>query len=139
MLQQTQVNTVIPYFKSFISAFPTINELANSELTHVLKQWEGLGYYSRARNLHKGANFIVKKWGGNLPETYNELLNIPGVGDYTASAIMSIIHEHPLPVVDGNVLRVFARFWGIKEEIRNQKLKRVFSKSTLCPLFLIKQ
>lgn len=123
MLQQTQVATVIPYFNRFIETFPTVEELANADLQSVLKQWEGLGYYSRARNLHKAAQQLVTRFSGILPSDYNELQSLPGIGPYSAAAISSIAYETPIPVVDGNVLRVFCRFWGIYDDIRKTSVR----------------
>jgi A/G-specific adenine glycosylase len=118
MLQQTQVATVIPYFDRFVKRFPSVRVLAESPLEDVLRLWEGLGYYSRARNLHAAARWVMASHGGVLPETSTELMAMPGVGLYTAAAIASIAFGEPVPVVDGNVLRVFARFWGIEEPVR---------------------
>lgn len=125
MLQQTQVATVIPYFLRFIDQFPSVEVLASAELQSVLKAWEGLGYYSRARNLHRAAQTIVSDYGGNLPSDYAQLQTLPGFGPYIAAAVASIAFEVPVPVVDGNVLRVFARYWGIEEDIRNSKVRNV--------------
>lgn len=131
MLQQTQVDTVIPYFNRFISVLPTIHDLANADQQTVLKLWEGLGYYSRARNLHKAAKMIVTELDGLIPESYRELQRIPGIGPYIAAAITSIAFNHPVPVVDGNVLRVFARFWGLHDDITNMKTRQlIFDKLT---------
>jgi A/G-specific adenine glycosylase len=118
MLQQTQVDTVIPYFNRFLATFPTVEDLAAADLQQVLKMWEGLGYYSRARNLHKAAKEVVDKYHGKLPTSYEELQTLTGIGPYTGAAIASIAFNQPIPVVDGNVLRVFTRFWGIEEDIR---------------------
>ncbi len=118
MLQQTQVDTVIPYFGRFMARFPDVETLASAPLDDVLKQWEGLGYYSRARNLHKAAQQIVAVHACTLPQTYKDLQTLPGIGPYAAAAIASIAYEVPVPVVDGNVLRVFTRFWGIAIDIR---------------------
>jgi len=123
MLQQTQVATVIPYFERFITSFPTVNDLADADLQDVLKKWEGLGYYSRARNLHKAAQVIVNDYDGNIPSSYDNLQKLPGIGPYSAAAISSIAFEHPIPVVDGNVLRVFCRFWGIFDDIRKASVR----------------
>ena len=102
MLQQTQVSTVIPYFNRFIQQFPDINSLAKANLDAVLKCWEGLGYYSRARNLHKAAKVFSEDFQSVVPDDYETLLKIPGIGPYSASAISSIAYENPIPVVDGN-------------------------------------
>ena len=124
MLQQTQVDTVIPYFGRFIKRFPTVEALATAPLDDVLKQWEGLGYYSRARNLHKAAQQVVAVHAGVLPTTYTELQTLPGIGPYAAAAIASIAYAVPVPVVDGNVLRVFARFWGLETDIRLPRIRQ---------------
>lgn len=123
MLQQTQVDTVIPYFKRFMRQFPTVEALAQADLQTVLKAWEGLGYYSRARNLHRAAEQVVREYQGNLPRDYNELQKLSGLGPYTAAAVASIAFGVPVPVVDGNVLRVFARVWGIEDDIRSPKVR----------------
>lgn len=123
MLQQTQVDTVTPYFNRFISQFPTIESLAESKQEPVLKAWEGLGYYSRARNLHKAAQIVCTEHNGKMPSTYEGLQELPGLGPYCAAAVASIAFGHPIPVVDGNVLRVFARFWGIEDDIRQGKVR----------------
>ena len=124
MLQQTQVDTVIPYFQRFIAAFPDVHTLAAADQQEVLKLWEGLGYYSRARNLHKAAQVVVAEHGGELPQQYDDLMSIPGLGPYTAAAVSSIAFGQPVPVVDGNVLRVFCRFWGIDADIRQPRVRR---------------
>jgi A/G-specific adenine glycosylase len=123
MLQQTQVATVIPYFNRFIKQFPSVSALAKAPLTDVLKCWEGLGYYSRARNLHKAANIVITKYNGNFPSDKSAMLALPGIGPYCCAAIASIAFGQPLPVVDGNVLRVFTRFWGINEDIRRPQVR----------------
>lgn len=109
MLQQTQVKTVIPYYLNFINHFPTVHDLATAKLQDVLKQWEGLGYYARARNLHKGAVLVDAHFGGIIPDNWDDMIRIPGIGDYIASAVLSIAFGLPFPVVDGNVKRVLAR------------------------------
>ena len=111
MLQQTQVATVIPYYNKFISHFPDIESLANAPVDSVLQHWSGLGYYARARNLHKSARLIVEQ--GKFPETLDELLKLPGIGRSTAGAILSIAFQKSHPILDGNVKRVLARFEGI--------------------------
>ena len=123
MLQQTQVDTVIPYFKRFLKAFPTVYDLAQADLQVVLKHWEGLGYYSRARYLHQGAKQVVTNYDGQLPDDYGTIQDISGIGPYCAAAIVSIAYHKAVPVVDGNVLRVFSRFWGIEDDIRLVKVK----------------
>ena len=109
MLQQTQVTTVKDYFLKFIEQWPTVYDLAASDLENILKAWAGLGYYSRARNLKKCADVIVSEYGGNFPDNHSELMLLPGIGDYTASAIAAIAFDQAVPVLDGNVERVMAR------------------------------
>lgn len=117
MLQQTQVQTVIPYYQRWLKTFPSLRAFAAAPLNKVLKQWEGLGYYSRARNLHTLAKAVVKNYGGKLPSTFDELKALPGIGRYTAGAVLSIAFDKHYPVVDGNVMRVLARFFLIREDI----------------------
>jgi A/G-specific adenine glycosylase len=117
MLQQTQTATVIPYFERFIGRFPTVQALADAPLEEVLRYWEGLGYYARARNLHKAAQQIVQN-GGRLPTTAEQLRELPGIGEYTAGAIASIAFGQPTPVVDGNVMRVLARLLWLKGDLK---------------------
>lgn len=124
MLQQTRVDTVIPYYERFLAAFPTVDALAAASETDVLKLWEGLGYYSRARNLHRAAKEIVARFDGRLPPTVEELLTLPGIGRYTAGAIASIAFDQPVAAVDGNVLRVVARLLGITEVITKAAVQR---------------
>ncbi|MFC1637322.1 A/G-specific adenine glycosylase, partial [Planctomycetota bacterium] len=105
MLQQTQVDTVEPYYHRFLKRFPTVRQLARARLDTVLKLWEGLGYYSRARNLHQAAKTVIRDHDGNVPRTKQALLSLPGIGRYTAGAIASIAFNEDEPVVDGNVIR----------------------------------
>ncbi|MEE9362528.1 MAG: A/G-specific adenine glycosylase [Cellulophaga sp.] len=119
MLQQTKVAQGIPYYKKFVKNFPTVYFLAKSKEEKVLKLWQGLGYYSRARNLHVTAKNIVENYNGDFPDNYKELIKLKGVGDYTASAIASICFDKAVPVVDGNVYRVFARYFGIDKAINS--------------------
>ena len=107
ILQQTRVAQGTPYFLSFMNAFPTVFDLANANEEQVLKLWQGLGYYSRARNLHKSAQFVAQELSGVFPPTYKDLLKLKGVGEYTAAAIASFSYNEAVPVVDGNVFRVF--------------------------------
>jgi len=109
MLQQTVAASVIPYFKRWIIDYPDLQTLASAELNEVLSHWEGLGYYSRCRNLHKAADFIINEFNGVLPGTYRELKSIPGIGDYTARAILSIAFKKPYAVLDANVRRIVQR------------------------------
>lgn len=116
LLQQTQVATVIPYYKNFLARFPTVHALARARLDSVLKTWEGAGYYARARNLHRAAKEIVKRFGGKLPSTVEELLTLPGIGRYTAGAIASIAFNRDAPALDGNATRVLCRYSGIRTD-----------------------
>ncbi len=109
MLQQTQVATVIPYFRRFLNAFPNVRALAAAPVDRVLELWSGMGYYRRARNLHRCAQIVVKEFGGRLPADYERARSLPGVGDYTARAVLSIAYNLPYSVMDGNVARVIAR------------------------------
>ena len=124
MLQQTRVETVLAYFDRFIRRFPTVEALAAAPEDEVLKLWEGLGYYSRARNLHKGAQQVVAEHGGVIPSDLKELLKISGIGEYTAGAIASIAYDEPVPAVDGNVIRVVSRVKGIRENVGIPSVKR---------------
>ncbi len=121
MLQQTRVDQAWPYFERFISEFPTVFDLAEAEQQRVMKAWEGLGYYSRARNLHAAAKSIVADYGGKLPEEYEEIIKLKGIGPYTAAAITSIAFGKPNAVVDGNVIRVITRYFGIEDDIRSTR------------------
>lgn len=124
MLQQTRVAAVLPYFNRFVEQFPTVTDLANAPLDTVLKLWQGLGYYSRARSLHRTAAIIRDEYGGVFPADYEKILALPGIGDYTASAICSIAFDMPTPVVDGNVLRVVTRLNGDERDILKNATKR---------------
>lgn len=128
ILQQTRVAQGLSYYIKFTEKFPTIFDLAKAEESTVLKLWQGLGYYSRARNLHFSAKYIADELGGKFPSTYKELLQLKGVGDYTASAIASICYNEPTAVVDGNVYRVLARYFGIKTPINSSKGIKEFKK-----------
>jgi A/G-specific adenine glycosylase len=123
MLQQTRVDQATPYFRNFISLFPTVYDLANADQQEVLKAWEGLGYYSRARNLHAAAKMVVQKYDGKLPESYDEIIKLKGVGPYTAAAVTSIAFNKPNAVVDGNVIRVLTRYFGIEDDTRSTKTR----------------
>ena len=116
MLQQTVVKAVVPYFETWIRLFPDVASLAGASEQKVLRTWEGLGYYSRARNLHKAAKLIVSGHGGKLPSEFDQLLRLPGIGEYTAAAIMSIAFGKPYPVVDANVTRVVRRILAIPDD-----------------------
>ncbi len=117
MLQQTQVQTVIPYYNQWVKEFPSFAALARAPLNKVLKAWEGLGYYSRARNLHALAKTVAKQHRGKIPSTFEEIKALPGIGRYTAGAVLSIAFEKDYPVVDGNVMRVLARHFTIRKDI----------------------
>lgn len=123
MLQQTRVDTVIPYYERFLAQLPDISSLAHAPEAQLLKLWEGLGYYSRARNLQKAAKMVMEKFGGRFPETFEEILSLPGVGVYTAGAIASICFGLPTPAVDGNVLRVTARLLGSFVDIASPQVR----------------
>ena len=115
MLQQTTVKTVIPYFHRFTEKFPTIQSLADADIDDVLLMWQGLGYYTRARKMHECARLLADEYGGKFPQTYDELLRLPGIGPYTAASISSLAFDKPEAVVDGNVIRVISRVYGIRE------------------------
>lgn len=121
ILQQTRIDQGMAYYLKFVENFPAIYDLSNASEEKVLKLWQGLGYYSRARNLHFSAKYIVNDLNGEFPKTFNDLLKLKGVGDYTASAIASICYNEPTAVVDGNVYRVFARYFGISTPINISK------------------
>lgn len=124
MLQQTRVEAVKPYYFRFMEHFPTVKALAEAPDEELMKCWEGLGYYSRARNLKKAAGIVVEQYGGTLPASYKELLDLPGIGSYTAGAIASIAYEIAAPAVDGNVLRVLSRVTGSRDDILKQSTKK---------------
>jgi A/G-specific adenine glycosylase len=113
MLQQTQVSTVIPYYQKFLKSFPTIHHLAKSDLSKVLKVWEGLGYYSRARNLHRASQIVLTRFHGKIPETLKDLLGLPGIGRSTAGSILSFAFHKDAPILDGNAKRVLSRLFTV--------------------------
>ena len=117
MLQQTQVKTVIPYFESFVNKVPNLKALSKSNEKKILKLWEGLGYYSRAKNLHKTSKILVKKYDSQVPDTFEKLKGLPGIGDYTANILLALIYNHPRIGVDGNVKRVLLRLFNL--EVKN--------------------
>ncbi len=127
ILQQTRVAQGMPYFFSFTTAFPTVFDLANAHEEQVLKLWQGLGYYSRARNLHQTAQYIANELGGVFPNNYKELLKLKGIGEYTAAAIASFAFKEVVPVVDGNVFRVLSRYFDIETDIASASAKKEFS------------
>ena len=123
MLQQTRVETVLSYYPRFLERFPTLSALAESDEADVLKAWEGLGYYSRARNLWKGAKQVMEQYGGVLPREPEKLRNICGIGPYSAGAIASIAYDIPVPAVDGNVIRVISRLYGVRSDVLENKTR----------------
>ena len=124
MLQQTRVEAVKGYYTRFLSVFPDIPSLSAGEEEVFLKLWEGLGYYTRVRNLHRGARRIMEEYGGSMPETSRELLSIEGIGEYTAAAIASIAFGEAVPAIDGNLLRIFARLTAYPENIKSGRAKK---------------
>ena len=118
MLQQTRIAAVLPYYKRFLARFPDVQSLAKARESEVLKVWSGLGYYSRARNLHRAAEEIVSRHGGKFPRGPDEAIALPGIGRYTAAAVLSIAYEVPLAVLDGNVARVLARLGAVRGDLR---------------------
>ena len=128
ILQQTQVKQGLPYYEAFVKQYPTVFDLANATEEAVLKLWQGLGYYSRARNLHTAAKHIAFNLKGEFPDNYKDLLKLKGVGDYTASAIASIAYNEPAAVVDGNVYRVLSRYFGIETPINSTTGIKEFKK-----------
>lgn len=126
MLQQTQVNTVRPYYKAFIERFPTIESLSEANEEDVLKYWEGLGYYSRVRNFQEAVKEVHHSYHGVVPDNPDDFKKLKGVGPYTNAAVMSIVHNHPIPAVDGNVLRVWSRLTGNDSDIAALKTKKLY-------------
>lgn len=124
MLQQTQVDTVIPYYHRFLERFPTAEALAAAPVDEVLKAWENLGYYARARHLHRAARVIVEKYKGVFPDTWEAVIALPGIGDYTAGAILSIAFDQSLPAVDGNVRRVLSRLYGVRDPVIRRETQK---------------
>jgi A/G-specific adenine glycosylase len=127
MLQQTRIEAVLPYFERFMEALPDIHALATAPEDLLMKLWEGLGYYSRVRNLQKAARQVEERFGGQLPGTFEELLTLPGIGEYTAGAVASISFDQPVAAVDGNVLRVLARLTDCHEDVTQPKAKKRLS------------
>lgn len=127
MLQQTRVAQGLPYFLKFTEAFPTVFDLAKADEEQVLKLWQGLGYYSRARNLHNTAKYIAFELNGKFPESYAELLKLKGIGEYTAAAIASFSYNETVPVVDGNVFRVLSRYFDVETDIASSGAKKEFT------------
>ena len=131
MLQQTRVEAVKPYFDRFMEVLPTVYDLAKVDDDRLMKLWEGLGYYNRARNLKAAAQTIVEEYGGQLPADYDKLLSLKGIGMYTAGAIGSIAFELQVPAVDGNVLRVLTRLWGDDSDILKDKTKKAMGRRVM--------
>lgn len=129
MLQQTRVETVLGYYARFLERFPTVHALAEAPQDDVLKLWEGLGYYSRARNLHKGAQQVVAEYGGTIPQDIAALRKISGIGPYTAGAIASIAYDKAVPAVDGNVIRVVSRLKGVRENVSVPSVRRLIEQT----------
>ncbi len=134
MLQQTKVDTVIPYYHRFLESFPTLKDLAEAREEEVMKAWEGLGYYSRARHLHQAVKEVVENYGGEVPHEKKAFSSLKGVGPYTAGAVLSIAFEQPEPAIDGNVMRVFSRLLLITEDITKAKTRKIFEE--VIPPFL---
>ena len=131
MLQQTQIATVIPYFNKFVKEIPNIKKLASVDNKKLIKLWEGLGYYSRARNLKKTAQSVIKKFNGEIPKNFDDLKSLPGIGDYTANAILAIAFNKPYIPLDGNVERILKRYLHLKKENEIQKENLIEKKSIL--------
>lgn len=130
MLQQTRVDTVIPYFQRFIEKYPSIKDLAEADEQDLLKVWEGLGYYSRVKNLQTAVKEVHESYGGVVPNSKEEFGKLKGVGPYTSGAVLSIAYGNPLPAVDGNVMRVFSRIFNIDDDISKTKTRKLFEELT---------
>lgn len=128
MLQQTRTETVKAYFSAWTERFPTVKDLAAAEEAEVLRAWQGLGYYSRARNIHKAARIMAERYGGRFPSEEKDIRDLPGIGDYTAGAILSMAYGKKVPAVDGNVLRIYARLYDIEEDITRTAGKKAIRK-----------
>src|SRR5512137_2692101 len=126
MLQQTQVKTALPYYRRFLRQFPTLRKLAGADLGDVLKRWEGLGYYARARNLHRAAGMLAAGSGGRIPDRWDDFRALPGVGDYISAAVLSIAFDRPHAVVDGNVKRVLARLLAMAAPTNQTASHKIF-------------
>lgn len=127
ILQQTRVEQGMPYFNRFAERFPTVADFAEAQEDEILKLWQGLGYYSRGRNMHKTAQMVMEEHGGYFPKKYDELIKLKGIGEYTAAAISSFSSNEAKAVVDGNVFRLLARYFGIEEPINSSKAKKIFT------------
>ena len=130
MAQQTQIKTMLPYYNQWIQQFPTIESLANGHIEQVLMLWHGLGYYSRARNLKKGAEYVMEYYDGTMPHRYDDLLHIPGIGPYIAAAISSIAYDQPITPIDGNVNRVVGRFNAMVQPLGSSAFKKKVVETT---------
>ena len=128
MLQQTQVKTAESYYNRWIKTLPSVEDVAKANIDYILKLWEGLGYYKRAHNIHESAQIIVKIFNSQIPKKYNELINLKGIGDYTASAILSIAFNKKYPAVDGNLKRVISRLNNFNNNQLNKHIKKIISK-----------
>ncbi|MDF2557173.1 MAG: mutY [Bacillales bacterium] len=128
MLQQTRVETVIPYYERFMNWFPTVKDFAEAEEEKILKSWEGLGYYSRVRNLHSAIKEVSEFYEGKIPNTKEDISKLKGIGPYTAGAVLSIAYDKPEPAVDGNVMRVYSRIFKIQEDIAKPATRKIFEK-----------
>ena len=125
MLQQTQVKTVIPYFKNFVRKIPNLKDLSNSKNKKILKLWEGLGYYRRAKNLQMTAKILINEYNGTLPQKFEEIKKLPGIGEYTANALLALIYNQPRIPFDGNVKRVFLRLFNTNSEKDENRIKKI--------------
>ncbi|MCZ6769257.1 MAG: A/G-specific adenine glycosylase [Acidobacteria bacterium] len=125
MLQQTQVKTVVPYFEEFLRTYPSIEALANAQENEILSTWSGLGYYKRARNLHKAAQIVCEQHGGEFPPDLSQALQLPGIGPYTAGAILSLAYGKPVPILDGNIGRLFSRYLKIEGALEGSTLAQL--------------
>jgi len=127
MLQQTQVKTVIPYFKNFVEKIPNLITLSTSNNKKILKLWEGLGYYRRAKNLHKTAKILIKKYNGRLPKKFEKIKKLPGIGEYTANALLALVYNQPRIPFDGNIKRVFSRLFNANLEKNEKKIIKIIN------------
>ncbi|MCH7803640.1 MAG: A/G-specific adenine glycosylase [Acidobacteria bacterium] len=125
MLQQTQVKTVVPYFEEFLRTYPNIEALADAQENEILSAWSGLGYYKRARNLHKTAQILCEQHGGEFPRDFSQVLQLPGIGPYTAGAILSLAYGEPVPILDGNISRLFSRYLKIEGVLEGSTLAQL--------------
>ena len=114
MLQQTQINTAVPYYNQWVKMYPTLSHVAKAKFSKLLKIWEGLGYYARCNNFHKSSKIVMDQYNGVIPQDYKKFMSLPGVGEYTAAAVLSIAFDKKIPAIDGNVKRVMSRYLGIK-------------------------